>query len=186
MRRLGGLWQHSSFLQFWTGQTISLFGSQVTTLALPLTAAIVLKASPAQMALLTTASTLPALLSLLIGVWVDRLPRRAIMIAADVGRAGVLGSIPVAAYIGLLTIEQLFIAAFLAGLLSLWFDIASPAFLPALIPLESLTEGNSKLEVSRSLAEIIGPGLAGSLVQILTAPFSIVIDAFSFLISAYF
>src|SRR5262245_9408823 len=112
-KRFGGLWQHAGFLQFWAGQTISLFGSQITTLALPLTAAVLLKASPTQMALLTTVGTLPALLSLLVGVWVDRLPRRTVMIAADIARAGILCSIPVAAYLGLLTIDVLIVVAFL-------------------------------------------------------------------------
>ena len=180
------LWQHAEFRKFWIGETISLFGSQITTLALPLTAAIILKATPTQMGLLSSASTIPALMSLFVGVWVDRLPRRRIMIIADCAQALVLFSIPTAAFLGRLRLEHLYVVAFLSGVLALWFEIAYHAFLPSLIPRERLAEGNSRLEASHSLAEIVGPGLAGGLVQLLSAPISLAVDAVSFLISAIF
>jgi MFS family permease len=183
----GGLWRHPDFLKLWAGQTVSLLGSQVTALALPLTAVLTLEAGPIQMGLLGVAGSAPFLLiGLLAGVWVDRLRRRPILIGADVGRALLLGSIPVAALLGLLRIEQLYLVAFLVGILTVFFDVAYQAFLPALVPRARLVEGNSKLEASRSIAQIAGPGLGGGLVQLVTAPVTLVADALSFLGSALF
>jgi MFS family permease len=185
--RLTGLWRHPDFVKLWTGQTISLIGSQVTFLALPLTAVLVLNATPAQMGVLTAAGAIPSLLvGLFAGVWVDRRRRRPILIAADLGRAALLLLIPVAALLGVLRIEYLYVVAFLVGTLGLFFDVAHHSFLPSLVGREQLVEGNSKLEISDSVAEIVGPGLAGGLVQLVTAPIAIVVDAISFLISALF
>jgi MFS family permease len=104
--RFAGLWRHADFVKLWAGQTISLFGSQITFLALPLTAVLVLDATPAQMGFLTAAEAIPSLLvGLFIGVWVDRYRRRPILIAADLGRAALLLVIPVAAILGVLRIE---------------------------------------------------------------------------------
>ncbi len=180
---LTGLWHHADFTKLWTGQTISLVGSQITFLALPLTAVLVLHATAPEMGLLTAAGALPSLFfGLLAGVWVDRRPRRPILIAADLGRGLLLGLIPLAALAGLLRIEQLYLIAFVMGTLSLFFDVAHRSFLPTLVGREQLVEGNSKLELSRSCAEIVGPGLAGGLIQLVTAPLAIALDAFSFLI----
>ena len=185
--RLTGLWRHPDFVKLWTGQTISLIGSQVTFLALPLTAVLVLNATPAQMGFLTAAGAIPSLLvGLFAGVWVDRHRRRPILIAADLGRAALLLLIPVAALLGVLRIEYLYIVAFLVGTLGLFFEVAHHSFLPSLVGREQLVEGNSKLEISDSVAEIVGPGLAGGLVQLVTAPIAIAVDAISFLISALF
>jgi MFS family permease len=174
-------------MKLWTGQTISLIGSQVTFLALPLTAVLVLNATPAQMGFLTAAGAIPSLLvGLFAGVWVDRHRRRPILIAADLGRAALLLLIPVAALLGVLRIEYLYIVAFLVGTLGLFFEVAHHSFLPSLVGREQLVEGNSKLEISDSVAEIVGPGLAGGLVQLVTAPIAIAVDAISFLISALF
>jgi MFS family permease len=182
-----GLWRHPDFLKLWTGQTISLIGSQVTFLALPLTAVLVLNATAAQMGFLTAAGAIPSLLvGLFAGVWVDRRRRRPILIAADLGRAALLLLIPVAALLGVLCIEYLCVVAFLGGTLGLFFEVAHHSFLPSLVGREQLVEGNSKLEVSDSVSEIVGPGLAGGLVQLVTAPIAIVVDAISFLISALF
>ena len=185
--RFAGLWRHADFVKLWTGQTISLFGSQITFLALPLTAVLVLEASPAQMGFLTAAGAIPSLLvGLFVGVWVDRYRRRPILIAADLGRAALLFAIPVAAILGMLRIEHLYVVAFLVGTLELFFDVAHRSFLPSLVKREQLVEGNSKLEMSRSIAMILGPGVAGGLVQLVTAPIAIAVDAISFLISALF
>ena len=185
--RLTGLWRRPDFVKLWTSQTISLIGSQVTFLALPLTAVLVLNATPAQMGFLTAAGALPSLLvGLFAGVWVDRRRRRPILIAADLGRAALLLLIPVAALLGVLRIEYLYIVAFLVGTLGLFFEVAHHSFLPSLVGREQLVEGNSKLEISDSVAEIVGPGLAGGLVQLVTAPIAIAVDAISFLISALF
>ena len=153
--RLSGLWRQPNFLKLWAGSTVSLFGSQITFLALPFTAVLVLHAMVSQMGLQVLAETLPALLvGLFAGVWVDRLRRRPLLIAADIGRAILLGSIPGAALLGLLRIEYLYVVAFLAGTLTLLFDTAYGAFLPSIVEREQLIDGNSKLEVS----SLVWPG----------------------------
>jgi MFS family permease len=179
------LWRHPDFRTLWIGATISDFGSAITSLALPLTAVLILQASPAQMGFLGAAGTLPALLfSLLAGVWVDRVRRRPLLIGADLGRAVLIGAIPLIAMFGILRIEYLYLVSFLAGSLTLVFDIASTSWLPQIVSRERLVEGNSKLALSGSVASIAGPGLAGSLIQLLTAPLAMLVDAASFLGSA--
>src|SRR5687768_14798959 len=185
--RLTGLWQHRDFMRLWAGQTISAFGSLVTRDALPLTAIVVLDATPAQMGLFVAAATLPVLLfGLPAGVWVDRLRRKPIMIATDLLRAFLLVSIPVAALLGRLTIEQLYLIVFLTGILSVFFDVAYQSYLPTLVRREELMEGNSKLGTTSSMAEVAGPAIVGSLVQIISAPLTMLIDAISFVFSAIF
>jgi MFS family permease len=184
--RLTGLWRHADFMKLWAGQTISLLGSGITFLAFPLTAVLVLDATPTQMGILTAIGALPSLLvGLLAGAWVDRRRRRPILIATDVGRAILLLFIPLAAILGTLRIEHLYVIAFLVSTLGLFFNVAYHSFLPSLVEREQLVEGNSKLEISRSAAEIIGPGLAGGLVQLVTAPVAIIVDALSFLASGF-
>lgn len=168
--RIAGLWRHADFLRFWAAQTISLFGSEITYLALPLLAALTLGASPAEMGVLAAAGTLPYLaFGLVAGAWVDRLRRRPVMIAA---------------WLGYLRIEQLYAVAFLAGMLSLMFATADNAYLPALVGRGQLVEANGKLALSTALSEGAGPGLASLLVQALTAPVAILLDALSFGVSA--
>jgi MFS family permease len=182
--RLTGLWRYADFMKLWAGQTISLVGSGITFLALPLTAVLVLEATPTQMGILTAMGALPSLLvGLLAGAWVDRRRRRPILIATDVGRAILLLFIPLAAILGTLRIEHLYMIVFLVSTLGLFFNVAYRSFLPSLVDRKQLVEGNSKLEISRSAAEIIGPGLAGGLVQLVTAPIAIIVDALSFLAS---
>jgi MFS family permease len=179
------LTRNPEFLKLWAGQTISVFGSQITNLALPLTAVLVLNASSSQMGVLNALGILPFILvGLFAGVWADRVRRRPILMAADFGRFLLLGSIPLAALGGFLTIPYLYIAIFLIGIMTVFFDVSYQAFLPSLVGREQLVEGNSKLEVSNSAAAILGPGLAGVLVQTLTAPIAIFFDALSFLVSA--
>jgi MFS family permease len=173
------------FLKFWAGQTISVFGSQITALALPLTAVLVLNASSSQMGVLNALGILPFILvGLFAGVWADRARRRPILMAADFVRFLLLGSIPLAALGGFLTIPYLYVITFLIGIATVFFDVSYQAFLPSLVGREQLVEGNSKLEVSNSAAAILGPGLAGILIQALTAPLAIIFDALSFLVSA--
>jgi MFS family permease len=182
--RLSGLWLHREFVKLWTGQTISQFGTQVSMLAIPLTAALVLNASAAQMGLLGAFEFAPfLLLSLFAGVWVDRMLRRPILIVADVGRTVLLASIPLAALLKVLTMEQLYVVALLTGVLTVFFDVAYQSYLPVLVSREHLVEGNSKLEVSRSVAQIAGPGIAGALVQLVTAPIAVALDALSYVAS---
>jgi MFS family permease len=185
MRQPGGLWRHSDFMSLWGAETISLFGTQVTLLALPLVAIVTLDESAFRVALLTTAEFLPfLLLTLPAGVWVDRLPRRPILILANLGRAAALLSVPVAHWLGLLTIWQLYGVGFAVGVGTVFFDLAYMSYLPRLVRRAELLEGNAKLEMSRSAAQIGGPGLGGVLVSVLTAPVAIFVDAASYLISA--
>ncbi len=181
------LWRHPDFLKLWTGETISQVGTQVTQLALPLVAIVVLVATPFEVALLGTVEFLPfILLGLPAGVWVDRLRRRPILIAGDLGRAFLLASIPLAYVAGVLTIWQLFAVAFLVGSLTVFFDVSYQSYLPSLVDREDLVEGNAKLEISRSGAALVGPSLGGILVEWLTAPVAILVDAVSYLGSALF
>jgi MFS family permease len=181
----GGLWRHADFLRLWAAGTVSQLGSQVTLLALPLAAVLVLDASAFQVALLTTFDFLPFLLfGLPAGVWVDRLARRPVLIATDVGRAVALLTIPLAYALDVLTLGQLYAVGFLVGVLTVFFELAHTSYLPSLVEREQLIDGNSKLEISRSGAYIAGPGLGGVLVGFLTAPGAIVVDAASFIASA--
>jgi MFS family permease len=183
--RASSLWRHHDFLRFWGAQTISLVGSQVTLLALPLTAVILLHASAFQIGLLTAVQYLPFLLvGLPAGVWVDRMRRRPILVVADVARAVILLSIPIAYWAGVLGLGLLYAVGFVVGVLSLFFDVAHQSYLPDLVPRESLIEGNAKIEVSYSSAQLAGPGLGGVLVQVLTAPVAILADAVSYVVSA--
>lgn len=173
------------FRRLWLAQTLSKLGSQVTYLALPLTAATVLGASPAQMGLLTAAGSLPApLLGIVAGTMVDRRPRRPVMVSADLARALLLALIPLAWLTGSLTLPLVFAVAFLAGACALLFDLAAVAFAPAVLTRRELVEGNSGLELSRSAAEVTGPAVAGLLVQVVRAPLAVAADALSFLASA--
>src|SRR2546421_3957851 len=186
MRRyLTGLWNNPDFVKLWLGQTVSQFGSGITGIALPLTAVLVLAATPAQMGILGALDGVAVLvIGLLAGVWVDRVRRRPLLIATDLGRAFLLSTIPLAALLGVLRIGQLYVVAAMVGMLTVLFNVAHSAFLPSLIPQESLVEANSKLGISDSLAEIGGPATAGPLVQLISAPFALLFDALSFLFSA--
>jgi len=183
----GGLWRHSDFLKLWSAQTVSQFGTQVSQLALPLTAVLVLDASAFEVAALGTVEFLPFILfTLPAGVWVDRLPRRPILIAGDLGRAALLASIPIAYLMDSLTLGQLYVVGFLVGICTVFFDVAYMSYVPALVERDRIIEGNSKLEISRSTAQIAGPGFGGVLVELLTAPYAILADAASFLGSGMF
>ncbi len=181
------LWRHREFVKLWTAETISQLGSQMTMLALPLLAIGALGADPFTLGVLAGLEVLPFLvLSLPAGAWVDRMPRRPVLIAADLGRAVVLASIPVAHGLGVLSTAQLYAVALVAGALTVLFDCAYEAFLPGLVGRDQLVEGNAKLELSRSAATIAGPTIAGALVGLLSAAPAIALDAASFVASAAF
>ncbi len=149
----GGLWRHADFLKLWSAETISQVGSQVSQLALPLVAILVLDASAFEVAALGTVEFLPFILfTLPAGVWVDRLPRRPILIAGDFGRAGLLATIPIAYVADVLTLTQLFVVGFLVGICTVFFDVAYQSYLPSLVERDLIIDGNSKLEISRSAA----------------------------------
>ncbi len=179
------LWRHADFMRLWAGQTVSEVGSVVTRTAVPLVALLVLGAGPTEMALLVVAASLAVLLvGLVAGAWVDRVRRRPVLIAADVLRALLLFSIPAAYLANVLRIEQLYAVVFVEGCLGALFDAAYPAYVPSLIGVERVVEGNSKLATSSSLAEIGGPSIGGGLVQLIGAPLAMLVDAISFVVSA--
>ena len=176
------------FLKLWAAQSISQLGDQVTYLALPLVAVLTLDASAAQMGLLTAAELMPHLLfSLAAGVWIERQrTRRRLMIVADLVRFGVLVSVPLAAAFDLLTFPQLYAVGFAAGTCAVLFDISWATLFVSVVPRRDVVEANSKLSMSRALSYVAGPSLAGFLVQALSAPVTLLVDAFSFLTSALF
>lgn len=181
------LWRHPSFLLLWSGQTISMIGSAVTQLALPLTAIVLLDATPLQMGiLLAVGSAASALVGLFAGAISDRGKRRPLLIIADLTRAAVMGFIPVAALFGILHIEYLYVSEAVMGALNSLFGSAYGAYLPQLVEKDRLVDANSRLEGSRVFANVVGPGAGGALIQALSAPIAIVLDAASFVISAFF
>ena len=175
------------FLKLWAAQAISQLGTQVTLLALPLAAILVLDATATEVALLGAVEVLPFLLfTLPAGVWVDRLPRRPILVVTDLARAVALASIPFAYALDGLTLPHLYVVAFTIGVLSVFFDVAYLAYLPSLVERRELGTANSKLEATRSAAQIAGPGAAGVLVEAISAPVAILVDGVSYLFSALF
>lgn len=175
----------ADFNRLWAAQAVSAFGSSITREAFGYAAVLTMSATPAQMSFLSVARAVPVLLlGLFVGVWVDRLPRRPLLIAADLSRAAILATIPIAALLGQLHLWQLYIVAGLTGILTLLFDVADRSYLPAILPHDQLMEANSRLSLTSSLSEVGGPGFVGLLVQIVSAPFILVLDVFSFLWSA--
>ncbi len=185
-RRPGSaLWRNGAFVRVWTAATISIFGSLITRMALPFVAILVLHAGPLEVALLRSVDVVAALLfGLVAGVWVDRLRRRPVLIWADLGRALLLLSVPVGFVAGFLTLPQLFIVTLLTAILTTFFDAADNAYLPTIVPQGELVEANSALAASGSAAEFTAFGISGFLIQALTAPIAILVDAVSFLVSA--
>ena len=181
----GVLIRHRDFRLLWGGETVSQLGSQVSLLAIPLLAVRTLHATTFQMGLLTAASTAAFLVvGLPAGVWVDRIRRRRVMIGADLGRLLALGSVPVAYAAGLLTLAQLFVVTLVAGVLTVFFDVAYQSYLPSLVGREHLVEGNAKLTGSEQAATVAGPSIAGGLVQAIGSAAAVAVDAVSFLASA--
>lgn len=184
--RLGLLRDHD-FRQLFVADTISQIGTQITMIALPLVAIVTLHATPFQVGVLVAVEYLPFLLvGLPAGAWVDRMRRRNVLIVGDLGRAVVLGSVPLAWWAGVLSIWQLLAVALATGVLTVFFDVAYQSYLPHLVGRDNLVEGNAKLEAVRGVNQIAGPTGAGFLIQALTAPVAIAVDALSFLGSAIF
>lgn len=174
------------FGRLWLGQSISLLGTQISVLAIPLTAALTLKASPGQMGMLGASQWLPFLLiGLPAGIWVDRRRRRRVMIVADVGRAVCLGVVPLAAVFGVLSFPVLYASVFATGLLQVLFELAYQSYVPVLVGSERLMRANSRIQASISAAQVAGPGIAGVLTQLLTAPVAVFVDAISYLVSTW-
>ena len=186
-RPTGGLWSHPDFIKLWTGQSISELGSQLSQLAIPWLAAFGLHASPIVFSLLGVLGFLPFILfALPAGVWVDRLRRRQILIVGDASRAVLLGLIPILWALGVLQIWHLLVLQFVIGIFTVFFDVAYQSYLPALIEREHLVDGNAKLQLTVSVAQVAGPSMSGGLIAAITAPYAIVGDAISFVASTVF
>ena len=179
------LWRNGDFVLLWGAGTVSFFGSFITRTALPFAAILVLNSGPVEIAALRGLELVAGLaIGLVAGAWVDRLRRRPIMVAADLGRAALLGSIPLAAAAGALFLPQLLVVAFVAALLSTFFEVAEVSYLPTVVPRRDLVAANSALTASASVAEFTGFSVSGFLIQLLTAPVAIAIDALTFVGSA--
>jgi MFS family permease len=179
------LWKHRDFRLLWGGETISELGSQISIVAVSLVAVRSLHATTFQVGVLVASSTAAFLLiGLPAGAWVDRLRRRPVMITTDLGRLVALGSIPVAYEIGALSMFQLYVVMFLAGILTVFFDVAYQSYLPSLVGGDALVEANSKLSISAQFAGVAGPSLAGVLVQVIGGPLAVAVDAASYGASA--
>jgi MFS family permease len=179
------LWSNGAFLRLWTGRTISIFGSLITRMALPFVAILVLDAGAVEVAFLRTVDLAAALVfGLFAGAWVDRLRRRPILIWSDLIRAVLLLSIPAAYVLGALTLLQLFVVTIVAATLTVFADAADNAYLPTIVGRDELVPANGALAASGSAAEFTGFGISGFLVQVLTAPIAMLVDAITFVVSA--
>jgi MFS family permease len=186
-RPRGGLWDHRDFMKLWAGQTISEFGTPVSQIAIPWIAIKNLDESAFAVASLTTVQFLPFLLfTLPAGVWIDRISRRMVLVVGDLGRAVLLLTIPLAYAFDALTLTQLYVVSFLVGILTVFFDVAYQSYLPDLVERDQLVEGNSKLQITVSAAQGVGPAIGGGLIQAFTAPYAVFVDAFSFVASGGF
>ncbi|GIM91827.1 MFS transporter [Paractinoplanes toevensis] len=184
--KTGGLWRHGNFMRLWTGQAVSDFGGEITQLALPLTAIFVLNAPVWQVGLLRAATAAPLLLfSIPAGMLADRLRRRPILIVSDLARAVVLAVVPLAAVLHVLSIGLLVVVGLVAGTFNVLFLVTYQAFLPTVVTPDALVEGNSKLQTTGAIAEVAAPSAGGALIQWLTAPIVVLLDALSFLFSAF-
>lgn len=183
--KLKGIWKDNEFVKYWAGQTFSVFGSNVATFLMPLTAIYVLEASALQMGILQAMSGIPFLLfSLIVGVLVDRVRRLRMMIIVDFGRAILIGIIPLLYVLDVLNIYHLYVLALGVGFMSVLFETAYQAYLPMLVGKDKLVDANSSLQFSQSLAQISGPGLAGFLIGIFAAPLTLIMNALTFFASA--
>ncbi len=179
------LWRNRSFVRVWAAATVSIFGSLITRIALPLVAILVLGSGALEVAVLRGLDLGATLVfGLVAGAWVDRLRRRPVLIWADLGRAALLGSVPIAFALGVLGFPQLLVVSGLAAILTTFFDAADNAYLPTIVAREGLVDANSALAASGSAAEFMAFGISGFLVQLLTAPIAIAIDALTYLASA--
>ena len=184
-QRRGGLWHHLDFRRLWIGETVSQFGTMISQLALPLVAILVVHATTFEVGLLTALESVAFLLvGLPAGAWVDRMRYRWVLIVNDVIRALAIGSIPLVDAFGALTIGQLFAVALVMSVTTVFFDVAYQSYLPQLVDRTLLIEGNAKLQASESVSQVAGPSIGGLLIQAISAPYAMAIDAVSFLWSA--
>jgi MFS family permease len=179
-----GLRGHRDFLKLWTGQSASLVGGEVTVVAMPFIAIQLLDAGAAQIGIMVAFARLPSVLYLFAGAWTDRTRRRPILIWTDLGRAAMLATIPVLYLLDQLALAWLFVVVFVVGVLRVLFETAYRSYLPSLVGRANLAEGNSKLQLSESVGRSVGPGLAGVLVNAVSAALVIIVDVVTYLVSA--
>jgi MFS family permease len=174
----------ASFRRLWFGQTVSQVGTAVTVVALPLVAVLQLHASALDVGIIAAATYAAyGVLGLPAGVYVDRWPRRKVMLVTDAGRAIALGLVPLLWSLGLLRMWQLYAVAFVVGVLSLFFDVAYQAYLPAIVSRDKLIAGNARLQATTSATQVTGPGIAGIAVQLFGASMTLILDAASYVVS---
>lgn len=185
-RWLNGLWRNPDFVKLWSSLTVTHFGGQITFLALPLTAALVLNATPFEVGVLTALEALPyPILGLFAGVIVDRMKKLPLIVATDLGRGLALLAVPICAWAGVLNMAILYVVGFMIGAMSVLGWPAYQVFMTERVGRENLVAANAKIGVADSAAQLVGPGIAGALIQWLTAPFAIFFDACSFFFSAW-
>lgn len=182
-----GLWRHRDFRHLWASETVSQVGTQISLVALPVLAVTVLHATPFEMGVLTALETVAFLvIGLPAGAWVDRWRRKRVLVAGDLVRAVVLGTLPLAWALGVLSLPQLFVVATITGTATVFFDVAWQSYLPTLVQPKQVVDGNSKLSASQEVARVAGPAITGVLLRVLGAPLLVSFDAASYLLSALF
>ncbi len=181
----GGVFTNTDFVRLWAGETVSLIGTQVTQFAMPLVAVLTLRASALDVGILNALRYLPVIvIAVLAGVWLDRRRRRPVLVACSLANAVLIGLVPLASVTGLLSIGLLYLVTAASGTLAVVFDVGALSYVPYLVERRHLAESNSKLQASFAVSGIAGPGLAGLLVGLITAPVTLSVDAVSYLFSA--
>src|SRR4051812_3503326 len=181
------LWRHHDFRRLWIGDTVSQLGTQLSQLALPVLAVTVLHAGARDMGLLAAAETLAFLVvGLPAGAWVDRWRKKRVLVGGDLVRAVVFGSIPLVWAFGRLTLVQLYVVALVAGIATVFFDVAYQSYLPSLVSRNQVVDGNAKLQATQSVAQVAGPAIGGGLLRVVSAPILVAADAVSYALSALF
>jgi MFS family permease len=184
IRPVDAVWSNANFRLMWSAYTVSTLGSQVTAVALPIVAVLVLRATPLQVGVMTAVQYLPfALIGLPAGIWIDRLPRRQMIIATNFGRAVALLLVPASLLWGP-SMLMLYVVALVMGALTVLGDVAHQSYLPTILPTGELSTGNSALTMSSSASQLAGPALGGVLIQMITAPLAVIADSVSYLVSA--
>jgi MFS family permease len=181
----GSLWNHRDFLKFWIGDTVTQFTGQITDLALPTVAVLTIQVTAFQLGVMNALGFIAfPTLGLFVGVWMDRIRRRKVMIAVNLIEAATLATVPATFLLGMLGLNQLYAVSLIMGICTLFFDVAYQSYLPSLVNREAVIEGNQKLQVSASAAQVTGPSIASAMMQFLGAALSIAWDAFGTLVAA--